>query len=148
MRCSHAKACVSRLTSGSDLDRRPELAEHLGSCPACAQVWQRQKALLEALDEPHDLPSFGDLAPAVLERLDAGPAVRPAGWRWAALAATALLALTLGYLIGVQTAGTPADGMAATYQEAFTTLPTASADLAYFDLSGTPPSSPTLRSSP
>ncbi len=148
MRCSHAKACVSRLTSGSDLDRHPELAEHLGSCPACAQVWQRQKGLLEALAEPPELPSFGDLAPMVLARLDAGPAVRPAGWRWAALAAMALVALTLGYFIGMQTTGTPADGMAATYQEAFTTLPTASADLAYFDLSGKTPSPSPVRSSP
>lgn len=148
MRCSRAKACVSRLTSDSDLDRRPELAEHLGSCPTCAQVWRNQRSVLAALAEPPELPSFGDLAPVVLERLNAGPEAQSAGWRWAALAAMALVALALGYLIGMQTTGTAADGMAATYQEAITTLPTASADLAYFDLSGTAGSPSPARSAP
>ena len=148
MRCSRAKACVSGLTSDSDLERRPELAKHLGSCPTCAQVWRSQRSMLVALADPSEVPVFGDLAPVVLERLNAGPAARPAGWRWAALAAMALVALALGYLIGIQTTKTTADGMAATYQEAFTTLPTASADLAYFDLSGNAPSPSPVRSSP
>jgi hypothetical protein len=104
--------------------------------------------MLAALAEPSELPVFEDLAPMVLDRLDAGPAVRQAEWRWAVLAAMALVALALGYLIGMQTTGTNADGMAATYQEAFTTLPTASADLAYFDVSGSAPAPSPVRSSP
>jgi hypothetical protein len=104
--------------------------------------------MLAALAKPSEVPLFVDLAPGVLGRLNTEPAARPAGWRWAALAAMAVAALTLGYFIGMQTAGTTTDGMAATYQEAFTTMPTASADLAYLDLSGKAPSLAPLRSSP
>jgi len=148
MRCSRAKASVSRLIAESDLARHPDLAEHLESCPRCGPIWRLHRAMLFALAEPSDAPAFRDLAPAILERISARPSMRPAAWRWAALAAMALAALALGYAIGMQTAGTTADGMAATYQEAFTAVPTASADLAYFDLSGkaTPP--PSGRSAP
>jgi hypothetical protein len=104
--------------------------------------------MLAALAAPSEMPVFEDLAPMVLDRLGAGRACRPAAWRRAALAAMALAALALGYLIGMQAAGTTADGMAATYQEAFTTLPTGSADLAYFDVSGSAPPPSPLRSSP
>jgi hypothetical protein len=104
--------------------------------------------MLLALAEPADAPVFRDLAPAILERISARPSMRSAAWRWAALAAMALAALALGYAIGMQTAGTTADGMAATYQEAFTTVPTTSADLAYFDLSGKTPAPYPVRSAP
>jgi hypothetical protein len=104
--------------------------------------------MLAALAAHSEMPVFKDLAPSVLDRLGAGASMRPAGWRWAAMAAMALVALALGYLIGMQTVGTTADGMAATYQEAFTILPTASADLAYFDLSGKTPAPYSARRAP
>lgn len=154
MRCSLAKACVSRMTTESDLCRCPELAEHLNSCAGCGDVWRLHRAMLTALAAPPDVPPFGDLAPAILGKLDARPSMhpaawmRPAAWRWAALAAMALAALALGYLIGMQPAGANAEGMAATYQEALTTLPTASADLAYLDLSGNAATPSPARSAP
>ncbi len=134
MRCSAALERIASLPRVEDLERDPELSAHLAGCEACARASEEHRALLDLLGTPGDLPPFGDLAPAVLERIE-GPPVRRWRWQWAAAAAMAVIALALGYLFGqVSNAAAPAsDSMAATYQAAITGQSAGSAELAYLE---------------
>lgn len=148
MRCSVARERISRLTGTAEGVSDPSLASHLETCLDCALVLRSHGRLLAELDAPAALPDFGDLAPGVLARLDARAFDSRQVWRRAALAAMALAALALGYLLGLTTSETQPEGMAATYQQAFTELPSGSVDLSYLGPSGKDAPSVPARSAP
>ena len=136
MRCSVAREKISRLTGMDEQFPEPSPSSHLEGCPGCAQVLRNHRRLLVELESPAPLPDLRDLAPGVLARLGAQPSDHGEVWRWAALAAMALAAMVLGYFIGLKATEAQPEGMTATYQQAFTELPSGSVDLSYFDPSG------------
>lgn len=143
MRCAVAREHMATLTDLRLLAGHPDLAAHLDRCPACAGVWRRHAALLDALTTPPALPEFDDLIPRVLAALDAPKARTAASWQWAAAAALAAAALVLGFLIGTlsQTSPSGVQSMGATYQEALSTVPSGPAEAAYFESGVLPASS-------
>ncbi len=134
MRCRAALERIASISALEDLERDPDLAAHIAGCGACARAEKEHRDLLGLLEDPGGLPAFGDLAPAVLERID-GPPARRWRWQWAAAAAMAVIALALGYLFGQvsDAASPPSDSMAATYQAAITGQSSGSAELAYLE---------------
>ena len=135
MRCTGTRERVDRLNSKDELVNQRDLASHVESCPACAEVLRRHFALITLLREAEIPPVPADLAARVLSRLDDPRALRTPMWRWAAVAACALAALALGFYFGQFSAGSaPAnDSMASTYQAAFTGQTANSAELAYLE---------------
>jgi anti-sigma factor RsiW len=106
-----------------DAPARREVERHLGECPACRVLHARRRALGAALRER--LPAFA--APDVLRgRLEgallAARAVPKASspdaavvrrWRWTAVAAAALLAVTTGYgVLAPRGGGSPDEAIA------------------------------------
>lgn len=148
MRCSTARDRISRLTGDGEPTCEPALMSHVENCPRCALALRRHRQLLVELDSPGPLPDFSDVAPGVLARLGTRPVHTREVWRWAALAAMALAAMVLGYLIGLKTPEAQPEGMAATYQEAFTESPSGSVNLTYFEVSEVGPPSTPARSAP
>jgi len=148
MRCSVARDKISRLTGMEEQFLEPSLSSHLEACPGCAQVLRNHRRLLVELESPTPLPDFRDMGPGIVARLGARPTNYQEVWRWAALAAMALAAMVLGYFIGLKTPEAQPEGMAATYQEAFTELPSGSVNLTYFDSSEMDSASTPVRSAP
>jgi len=148
MRCPVARDLISRLAGVEEPIREQRLSSHLEICPACSQALQRHRKLLMMLNAPAPLPDFSDLAPAIRDRLGTRPFNPRENWRWAALAAVALAAMAMGYFIGLKTSEAQVEEMAATYQEAFTELPSNSVDMTYFDLPGKDSASAPIRSAP
>ncbi len=135
MRCTGTRERIDRLNSKDELMSQQDLASHVESCPACAEILRRHLLLVTLLRESESPPEPADLAARVLSRLDEPRALRSPMWRWAAVAACALAALALGFYFGQFSAGSALanDTMASTYQAAFTGQTANSAELAYLE---------------
>ncbi len=104
MRCHRARRLLARRESGNiNLRLEAILAEHLQSCPECGRMEAELEKTWNALGTCPGLEPSADFLPTLTKRLRAEQnTTRPARklhfhvkWRWAALAACALLAIVL-----------------------------------------------------
>ncbi len=138
MRCRAARKRISALGGPIDRALEPALSDHLSSCPGCAEEYRRHCALLARLADGMPLPPFRELAPSVLAALPVRRFAWDNAWRWGVAAALVLGALSVGYLMGghwfsISPAPSPG-GMASTYQEALSGLPSGSVEIAYVSM--------------
>ncbi len=140
MRCRAARKRISALGGpvGGALDS--VLLDHLSSCSGCAEEYRRHRVLLVRLADGMPLPPFRDLAPSVLAALPVRRIAWDNAWRWGVAAVLVLGALSAGYLMGghwlSSSPALPPAGMASTYQEALSGLPSGSVEIAYVSTAG------------
>lgn len=145
MNCPKARERMTRLTREAGLADEPALAGHLERCASCGRAWRDHFRLLSTLDQPAPLPEFPDIAPRVLAALDRSHDSRTFEWRWAAAAVFLLASLTLGYLLGALSAGSPSppQTMTSTYQEALSASVAGPGEFAFAEGGARPVVSPT-----
>ena len=138
MRCRAARKRISALGGPVHGALDPALSDHLSSCPGCAEEFRRHGVLLAQLAGGMPLPPFRDLAPSVLAALPARRVAWDLAWRWGVAAVLVVGALSLGYLMGGHwfspSAAPSPGGMASTYQEALSGLPSGSVEIAYLSV--------------
>jgi anti-sigma factor RsiW len=105
MNCDESREAIGQYVDGElDVNRRNELEEHLAGCEACSEVLRETKQLQEdvRLNAPYYRAPSGleDSVREGLRREAAGRgrvvSISPR-WRWAAIAASVLLMLSLGW---------------------------------------------------
>jgi anti-sigma factor RsiW len=105
MKCDESRLAIGQYVDGElDANRRKELEEHLAGCEACSEVFREAKQLQQdvRLNAPYYRAPSGleDAVREGLRRKAAGPgqvvSISPR-WRWAAIAASVLLMLSLGW---------------------------------------------------
>jgi anti-sigma factor RsiW len=79
MDCRKARAAFEELLSGErELERAPELQEHLEQCPECQEWYAGQTRVIEVLEQLETFPAPEDFAGRVLYRLpDSVPQQQP-----------------------------------------------------------------------
>jgi len=135
MRCRAARKRISALGGPAYGALDSALSDHLSSCSGCAEEYRRHVALLGYLASEMPVPPFRDLAPSVLAALPARRVAWGIAWRWGVAAVLVLGALSVGYLMGgywfSPSSAPSSSGMASTYQEALSGLPSGSVEIAY-----------------
>ncbi len=107
--CPHASDLPAFLQGELSQDARASLEQHLKNCPACRAAAESHRRTIEMLGRPLPPVESQDLAPAILERVQAGNrSLRPVFLRAAALV---LGLVGVGALVGlvVPRLGTRAD---------------------------------------